>query len=277
MKKNKGLVLVLLMVSLFLGGCSSAQALKLRLKLKNNDFEYIKEGIVEKIVIQSTRDKGFKFVVTDENTIDDLYGLLSRGKVTEKNTELEPDYIFEIQESADIVHRFYYVAGVKDNKTGNFYNDESSYSVSKRLDNDIISNMSYLTKPRDFQDVYYQSILKFIDSYGAVASNYGSKSIGINLEDDVDLAKYILSVELEDFEYKLKNTGKNVALVKGNKEDFDVLVTVKSQGYKTTVYRSILTVFDKKEGTELKYYIRCDYKNRSWTIVISEDSKPSNW
>ncbi len=277
MKKNKGLVLVLLMASLLLAGCSSIENIKLKLKLKNNDFEYIKEGIVEKIVIQSTRDKGFKFVVTDENTIDDLYGFLSRGKVTEKNTDLEPDYIFEIQESADIVHRFYYVAGVKDSKVGNFYNDESSYSVSKRLDNDIISNMSYLTKPRDFQDVYYGSILKFIDSYGAVISDYGSKTIGINLEDDVDLAKYILSIELEDFEYKLKNTGKNVGLVQEDKEDFDVLVTVKSQGYKTTVYRSILTVFDKTEGTEQKYYIRCDYKNRSWTIVISEDTKPSNW
>lgn len=250
--------------------------MKVKLKMKNQDFEYIKQGKVEKIVIQSTRDNGFRFVVTDKSTIRDLYGLLSTGKEATENSNLSPDYIFEFQESADKIHKFNYVAGLNKKGVGNFYDGEKSYSVNKRLDNDIIRNMYSLRRPKDFSDIYYASILKFLSSYGKNINSDGSKSLGINIKDDIECAKYVLSVELEDFKYNLNSTIKNAKLVDNNKEDFDILVSMKTQGYKTTVYKSIITLYNKSEGTELKYYVLGNYENREWTILISE-SRPEKW
>lgn len=276
MKKNKLLLLSILLLTFLLSGCNYIDNMKVKLKMKNEDFEYIKQGKVEKIVIQSTRDNGFRFVVTDKSTIRDLYGLLSTGKEATENSKLPPDYIFEFQESADKIHKFNYVAGLNKKGVGNFYDGEKSYSVNKRLDNDIIRNMYSLRRPKDFSDIYYASILKFLSSYGKNINSDGSKSLGINIKDDIECAKYVLSVELEDFKYNLNSTIKNAKLVDNNKEDFDILVSMKTQGYKTTVYKSIITLYNKSEGTELKYYVLGNYENREWTILISE-SRPEKW
>ncbi|SHI84233.1 hypothetical protein SAMN05444401_1559 [Clostridium amylolyticum] len=276
MKKNKLLLLSILLLTFLFSGCNYIDNMKVKLKMKNQDFEYIKQGKVEKIVIQSTRDNGFRFVVTDKSTIRDLYGLLSTGKEATENSNLSPDYIFEFQESADKIHKFNYVAGLNKKGVGNFYDGEKSYSVNKRLDNDIIRNMYSLRRPKDFSDIYYASILKFLSSYGKNINSDGSKSLGINIKDDIECAKYVLSVELEDFKYNLNSTIKNAKLVDNNKEDFDILVSMKTQGYKTTVYKSIITLYNKSEGTELKYYVLGNYENREWTILISE-SRPEKW
>ena len=42
-------------------GCQKIDDIKLKMGLINKDFEYIKEGKADKIIIQSTRDQGFRF------------------------------------------------------------------------------------------------------------------------------------------------------------------------------------------------------------------------
>ncbi len=276
MKKRIYILLVFLSITFLLGGCAYIDKANVWLKLKNQDFEYIKEGKVEKIIIQSTRNAGFRFVVTDKSTIKDLYSLLSSGKAVEKTSELEPDYIFEIHESSDKIHTFNYVAGLSGNDIGNFYSDNKVYRVNQRLDNDIISNMSYLRKPRDFQEIYYGSILKVLSQYGETINPGGSKSLGVYLDEDVESSKYIISVQLEDFKYDLSNVMKNAQLVKNNKENFDLLLKVKTQGYKTNVYKSILTLSGIEGVTDVKYYVRGNHVSGSWSIEVF-DQKPQDW
>lgn len=274
LKKNKSLLLMVLIISLLFTGCSYVDKANVWLKFKNEDFEYLKDGNVEEIVIQSTRDAGFRFIVTDKSTIKDLYSLLSSGKIVEEKSDLEPDYIFEIHQSSEKVYTFNYIAGLSGNE-GNFYNDEKIYRVNKRLDNDIISNMSYLRKPRDFNDIYYGSILSVLSKYGSEI-NPGGKNIGINLSEDLDCAKYILSADLEDFKYDLKKTMENGVLINGNNKDYPLVLTVKTEGYKTNVYKSILTLHNNEDGSENEYYVRGDHENRSWNIKVFNE-KPSDW
>lgn len=111
------LVLIILTVAVLSAGCDELDRLKVKTGLKNSDFEYIREERVDKIVIQNMRDQGFKFVVTDQNAIKDLYDILSSGKKVSKKSSLQPDYVFEIYEGNNKVHRFKYVAGL-DKKDG---------------------------------------------------------------------------------------------------------------------------------------------------------------
>ncbi|NLZ48313.1 MAG: hypothetical protein GX895_05885 [Clostridiales bacterium] len=272
--KNISAFILLIIMIFSTTGCQKINDLKLKMGLINNDFEYIKEGKADKIIIQSTRDLGFRFVVTDKSTIGDLYDILSSAKKVDQKSELQPDYIFEIHENG-MVHKFNYITGLDKNDYGNLYSDDAIYIVSKRIDHDIIRNLWNYRAPREFKVTYYGSIIQFLRNYTEKLTANGNK-VGIDLSQDVEGAKYLLSTEIEEFKENLSKTISTAELVDNNSEEFDVLVTIKTQGYKTTVYKAIITVNDKIDKSETKYYIYNKYENGEWEINVT-DTKPNKF
>lgn len=276
MKKSKFLIIafVVLVASLF-SGCQLIDNGMVKLGLKNNDFEYIKENKVNKIIIQSTRDAGFRFVVTDKNAVNDIYNILSSGKITEEKTELDADYIFDIYIGED-VKSYKYVVGFSENDIGNFYDEKNSYLISKNLDDTIIDNLSFVRKPRDFQDIYYNSILEVLK---AEKERLGKDNkIGVNIAGDVDCLKYVLSVNLEKFKKDLDKVISGTELVNNNIENFDTVITVKNRGYTSKLFKTTITVDDKKNKVYGIYYVQGIYEGKGWNINIGEvNTKPDNW
>ncbi|MEK6263667.1 MAG: hypothetical protein N2B06_02700 [Clostridium sp.] len=272
--KNKFVIVLFSLIAAFMfTGCESFDNIKVKLGIKNNDFEYIKQGRIKKIIIQSTRDKSFKFVVTDEIAIKDMYEILSSSKeVTEKST-LESDYIFEMYEGVEKVHQFNYIAGLDKKDGANLYSEDKSYIVSKRIDNDIIQNFWNIRKPIDFKTVYYDSILKVFDNY--FKEEVKNKKILLDISEDVEASKFILSTDLETFKSKLLGDF-NTQLAKDNKAGADVLIKVKTEGYKSTIYKSTMTITSSADEKEKMYYIVANYDS-DWNIEIFEDKKPEEF
>lgn len=273
--RNKKVIflVVLLIFCMFSSGCTKLDDMKVKLGIKNTDFEYIKQGKIEKIVIQSTRDQGFRFIVTDKKAISELYDILSNAKAATTKSSLEPDYVFEMIEG-NKVHKFSYVAGLDKKESGNLYSDNKIYIVSKRIDNDIIKSFWTIRKPKDFSEVYYSSIIDALSQY--LKGKEGNTNVGINLRDDVESGKFILSTDLEDFKNNLNNKFKSVKIADKDKENYDVWVTIKTQGYKSTLYKSIITFWDKNEKSEKKFYVFDKYENGRWSIKVSEE-KPDGF
>ncbi|WP_026889686.1 hypothetical protein [Clostridium beijerinckii] len=278
MRNNKFLTIVLPLVvvsSMMLSGCSFIDNIEVKMNLKNQQFEYIKQNKVDKIIIQSVRDSGFRFVVNDPKAIDDIYKILSDGSEVSKKSSLDPDYIFEVC-TGDEVRKYQYVVGANEHGTGNFYDDDKAFSVPKNLENTIMQNLSFIRKPRDFNYIYYQSILKVIDKKKDSLSN-GNK-VGVNISGDTDCLKYIFSVDLEDFKKSLNKTLPSVDLVNNNYEDFDTIIKVKNRGYNSTVFKTLITVDNKKDNSFESYYITAEYNYKDWDIKISEPNKaPQDW
>lgn len=262
-------IFLMMMASLF-SGCSKINDIEVKLGLKNNDFEYIKQNKVQKIIIQSTRDKGFRFLVTDTKAISELYDILSSAKTVKEKTNLEPDYVFEMYEGNNVVHKFKYVAGLDRKDFGNLYSDNKIYIVSKRIDNDIIKSLWTIRKPKDFEVIYYKSIINAIEKYGT--NTNGSKKVGINIYDDVDVAKFILSTDLEDFKSELSSKTNNTQLMNNaaEKGNYDSIISVQTQGFKSTLYKAIITFTDKSNNNEKKVYVLDKYENGQWNMNISE-------
>jgi hypothetical protein len=273
-KKVIAYTLASVFISISLSGCASIDSAKVSLGLKNTDFEYIKQSKIKKIVIQSTRDPGFRFVVSDQNAISDLYDVLSSAKVVAEKSTLDPDYILEMDEGNGTVHKFEYVAAVGKTGSGNLYSDSKIYTVSKRIDNDIIKNFWNIRKPKNFESIYYNSLKKTIDEY--FSDKNKDQSIGVDLGADVDVAKFLLSADLEDLQDSLKGKYKNSEIVKENKGQYDTLVTIKTQGYKSTLYKAVVYFWDKAEQTEVKYYIFNKYENGGWSVSITKE-KPDDF
>ena len=252
-------------------GCTAIESIEKKLGLKNDYFNYLNSSDVEQISIQSTRDTGFKFIVTEESAIKEIYSLLSKAKISENKSTLEPDYKFEF-EVGDEVKEFYYVVGTDE---GNFYNDENIFSVSNRLDEGIIKNLSFIRKPRDFDYIYYQSILDVLQT-ASKNDNIKDFKVGVNIKGDADCLKYVFSTDLNKFIEKAQQIISNVELVNNNDSDFDVVVTVKNRGYDSTNFKTLITVTNKKENTESKYYVVAVNEFKEWNIDILE-SKPDNW
>ncbi|WP_243103873.1 hypothetical protein [Clostridium sp. JN-1] len=276
LKRIKQVFLCLsLILCLLLSGCSSVHQMQVKLGIKNNDFEYIKNDKIQKIVIQSTRDEGFRFVLQDQQAIEELYDILSDAKPVKNKSSLKPDYVFEIYQGSK-VHKFNYIAELDKKDTGNLYGDNKVYAVSKRIDTSVIQNFWTIREPKDFQNVYYKSIIMALDDYIKSQKKQG-KSVGVNLDDDVEVAKYILSNDLEGFKDDLNSKFKNTKVVSAaDKDKYTILATVKTEGYKLTLYKGTVTFYDREDKSEKKYYIFDKYENARWDIKVT-DSKPDGF
>ena len=163
-----------------------------------------------------------------------------------------------------------------ENDEGNFYNDDKAFSVSKNLENTIMQNLSVIRKPRNFEYIYYQSILKVIRSKKDILSK--ENKVGIDISGDADCLKYIFSVDLEQFKKNLKNTLPNVDLVNNNSDEFDTVIKVKNRGYNSTVFKTLITIDNKKDKSSDSYYIIAEYNYKDWDIKVSEPNKvPQDW
>ena len=276
MKKSKILLIafVIIMTTLF-SGCEAIDNGMVKLGLKNNDFEYIKENKVNQIIIQSTRDAGFRFVVTDKNAINDIYDIVSSGRIKESKSKLDADYIFDIY-LGDEVKSYKYVVSASDSDTGNFYDDEKAYLISKNLDDTIIKNLSFVRKPRDFEDIYYKCILDVLEE--KKNSLKEDNKVGVNIAGDVDCLKYMFSIDLEQFKKDIDKILPGTTLVENNSDDFDTVITVKNRGYSSKVFKTTITVDDKKNKIYETYYVSALYESKGWDIDIGEvNIKPENW
>lgn len=269
--KRYSLIVFLLISMLSFSGCTVIESIEKKLGLKNEYFEYLNSNNVEKITIQSIRDNSFKFIVTEDSAIKEIYSLLSKAKVSENKSNLEADYKFEFY-LGDEVKEFYYVVGTDE---GNFYNDDNIFSVSKRLDEGIINNLSFIRKTRDFDYIYYQSILDVLQ-IASKDNNINDYSVGVNINGDIDCLKYVFSKDLNTFLEDAQQIVPNIKLIDNNEVDFDVVVTVKNRGYDSTNFKTLITINNKKENTEKKYYVVAVNEFKEWSIEVLE-SKPSGW
>ena len=276
MKNRKFIFIILsvLIAATMLSGCTFIDNMKVKMNLRNEKFDYMKENTVDKIIIQNVRDSGFRFIVSDSQAINDIYKSLSKGRIEKEKTTLDPDYTFEIW-MGDEVKKYSYVVGSDSKKVGNFYDDEYAFSVPKNLENTIMQNLSFIRKPRDFQYIYYQSILKVAE---AKKNDIGDLKVGIDISGDTDCLKYVFSTELEDFKKNLKKVLPNAELVDNNSKDFDVVMTVKNRGFSSKVFKTLISVENKNDKSLENYYISAEYNLKTWDINVSEvNQKPQDW
>ena len=257
-----------------LSGCSVVNDVAVKLNFRNEKFDYIKENKVDKIVIQNVRDTGFRFIVNDTQAINDIYKILAKGNQCDQKSTLDPDYIFEVYIGEE-VKKYSYVVGENSNEIGNFYDDENAFSIPKSLENTIMQNLSFIRKPRDFEYIYYESILKIVESHKDILSN---SKVGIDISGDVDCLKYVFSADIEDFKKKLNKLLPNVDLVNNNSDSFDTIIKVKNRGYNSTTFKTLITVDNKLDKSFERYYIIAEYNYKDWDINVSEaNEKPQDW
>ena len=277
MKNSRKLIIIIaaiLLVVIPLSGCTFTKEAAVKLKLRNEKFDYIKENKVDKIIIQNVRDSGFRFIVTDNQAINDIYKILSKGKECEERSSLDPDYIFEVWIGEE-VRKYNYVVGANSRKAGNFYNDEESFTVPKNLENTIMQNLSFIRKPRNFEYIYYHSILNVVNQQKSVL---GNAKVGIDISGDVECLKYVFSTNLEDFKKDLKKVLPTAELVDNNSDSFDVIIKVKNRGYNSTTFKTLITIDNKLDKSLQNYYVTAEYIYKDWDINISEANKmPQGW
>ena len=276
MKVNKSVIMFMVLIMLVtpLSGCSVVNDVAVKLNFRNEKFDYIKQNKVDKIIIQNVRDSGFRFIVNDPQAINDIYKILSKGKECSEKSSLDPDYMFEVWIGEE-VKKYSYVVGANSNKEGNFYDDENAFSVPKNLENTIMQNLSFIRKPRNFEYIYYESILKVVESNKDSLSN---GKVGIDISGDVDCLKYVFSNDLEEFKKNLNKLIPNVDLVSNNSEQFDTIIKVKNRAYNSTAFKTLITIDNKLDKSFKSYYITAEYNYKDWDINVSgANEMPQDW
>lgn len=262
MKKISRSLLLALAFILTLSGCTSL----LKLTYQNEDFKWVTPENLAKIVVQSTRDIGFRFVVTDADTIRELHESLAAAMPMEETNTMEPDYIFEFTTYDNEVRKFYYTSGVGTQEDGgNFYNDDKVYLVLNRIDASLIKNLFALRKPQDFFQGYYGSIL---EAARKVREDFPDRSLGIMINEDKEMLKFQMSYEILDFNLELNGLG--IHPVYSDRET-DVVMNIRTRGYKTNLYKALVEVRDNINKKTIRYYILASYANEAWTTQVSDE------
>ncbi|MBU5894599.1 hypothetical protein JVW19_21755 [Vibrio cholerae O1] len=57
-----------------------------------------------------------------------------------------------------------------------------------------------------------------------------------------------------------------------NKDDFDIIVTVRNYSYTSTMFRTVITIENRLTHSEKKFYVDGVYKN-SWDINVYDSWK----
>lgn len=264
MKKSMKLLPLLLWVLILATGCQSI----LQLTYKNEDFNWVSSSNLAKIVIQSTRDKGFRYVITDGDTISELHEFLSSAMPMEKKQDLGADYVFEFHSYDNKIKKYSYVAGVNNQNTGNFYDEKGTYLVLNSIDQHLIKNLFSLRKPQDFTRGYYGSIL---EAAKVLKKDFPSQSLGISIGQDREMLKFQTSKENLDFNVALNQQG--ILPIKEAAET-DLGAVVQTMGYKPELYKALVEVKDNKSVKTYNYYVVSNYKNGQWkTTVTKEEPK----
>ena len=109
-------------------------------------------------------------------------------------------------------------------------------------------------------------------------SNKEDNKVGVNIAGDVDCLKYMFSIDLEQFKKDIDKILPGTTLVENNSDDFDTVITVKNRGYSSKVFKTTITVDDKKNKIYETYYVSAVYESKGWDIDIGEvNTKPENW
>lgn len=278
--KNKRILLIsitVILLSTMLSGCTIIDKGLVKLGMRNTDFDYIVEGKVDKIIIQNSRDTGFRFVVTDSKAINDIYNILRKGKPKEEKTSLDPDYVFEVHMVGDDVKYYNYVVSLDEKKVGNFYNDDIILDISNNLDETILNNLEFIRKPKNFTDIYYNSILDVL-KLEKDSLNSENNRVGIDISGDVDCLKYMFSVDLKNFKKEIEDIIPNSDLIDNDADKFDTIITVTNKGYSSKLFKSTITIDNKKDKIYQTYYVKGIYEYKKWDISVSEpDIKPTDW
>lgn len=267
------ITLLLLILSFSLVSCNFLG----NIKNEDNYFTSMKSKGIDEISMQNIRDKSFKFLVSDEKSIQNIYNLLVNAKQSNVRCDVEPDYIVQIV-FGDEIKQFNYIVG---DYEGNFYNDEVSFTISKRLDESIIQNLTIIRKPREFEYIYYNSIYEVLKKLGDEV-NISNLKIGIDIKEDKDCLKYIFSKDITNFLEDSKKLAKDIQIIESNENDFDIIIRVKNRGYSTTKYKTNITVEDKINKTEKYYYIYGENEYKEWKInIYTKENLPKdiekNW
>ncbi len=278
--KNIYLICIIILIPILFSSCSQIDTLEVKVGLKNSDFDYMKQGKVSEIDIQNERDNGYKFIITNEKAILDVYNILSDAKPATTKSNLKPDYEFDIYiKGQKDPLKFKYIVGLDSKAGGNLYSNDKCYYVPNRIDTDIIKNFDDTRTPKDFSKLYYTFIEQCITKYrnDTKASN---KEIGIDMYDDLDVQKYIFSADLADFENSLPS---NCKVLESENDTAPITETVTTDGYKFGsfsykgksltgyLYKSTVVFYDNDTKEQKKYSIVGTYTSNddSWNIDIS--------
>ncbi|MGL4451335.1 MAG: hypothetical protein ACRCTZ_09105 [Sarcina sp.] len=262
-------------IAFLMNGPSMFNSIAVKIGLKNNYFNYFNEGVVTEVAMQSTRDPGFRIIVTEPSAINDVYKVLSDGRPVSKSDKstLQPDYKVQIFQGSK-VSTYDYVAGQTSGSTGNFYSGDEVFHLSKRLDNQIIQNLSFVQKPRDFNSIYYGSILDVLKADKTQLTT-NSPKVAVNVLDDYLCTKFLLSVDMQNFLSEAQEIVPGIQFMNHDRSKYNIIVNVECYGYTSKTFRTIITINDKNNNSEKKYYVQGEYDG-SWNTQIF-NSMPQSW
>ena len=85
---------------------------------------------------------------------------------------------------------------------------------------------------------------------------------------------------MKEFTEDVKEISSNIEMTNNNIVDFDTVITVKNRGFDSVNFKTLVTINDKIENIEYKYYVIANNTFNEWNIEVTgpnPDKLPAEW
>lgn len=243
----------LIILSLFfLTSCSRVNP-ALKDKFSNQD--------IERIVVTNTRYAG-RYTIIDKKAITRFKNKVLRAKEVQRDSNLEPDFIFDFYSENKRIATFKYIAKINEENIANLYDEEGRiFNISTSIEDEFIKRLLKTNRNQNVPDYYVSVINLILDKIGKK-----DITVAIDLKKEIMTLKYLTSMDIKNIFEGINRNGINIALLQQTKE-YDYLIAINTKKYSGNRVEAEIAVTDPK-GLKTVYVIEGNY-NGKWEFFIA--------
>jgi hypothetical protein len=231
---------------------------------KNSLGSELKEA--GKIVFINKKESTLKFTVLDPKVIDQIGDIIGRGRTVSSSPEVEADYDIKFSLPGGRERVFSYWIGASEyGKDANFCDDSGNfYMIPEAMDSYIVNSTRMFNRPKSFTNLYTSVLTKTIELLDK--NKEGETVVGIDIESDKKIRKYMSSFEQEKIMSKISSVkGFDVVPLTGSGK-YDYSISLLTNIYKPDKAEITVEVLNNKDQTKKTIIFECKYMNDTWAV-----------
>lgn len=252
----KKFIAIILLLPMLLSSCKGRSETERRIKSS------IEGAHIDRVIITSTRNAA-KYTIVDLKSISRIKGNILKAKDANKDTKLEPDFIFKFFEGRKEAASFEYIAGINDKDEGNLIDDKGSlYNISSIIEDEFLKRIMRKTSSKNVPEYYISLIELILEKTNA---QHGS-TVVVDVIKDYTVTKSILSVEQKRILDSVDKKGIKIILP-SEKDGYDYYIKINTSSYTDIASKGTVSVKNKL-NVETIYHVEGNFKDGKWSYYI---------
>ena len=222
----------------------------------------IKDQSMQRIAITNSRYAG-RYTIIDKKAIENFTRIILNAADANKNSYLEPDFIFEFYNNENNIVNLKYIAGINDDTIANLIApDGKMYHVNTSIENEFMKRLVKGNNSKNIQE-YYISLIELLIGKISIKSN---EVVVVDISKDYVVTRSITSIEQKNIIDSVQSKA-NIKFPSEAKA-YNYSIEINTGKYSDETTDAEITITNRKNKTNEVYIVAGIYENGEWNYHI---------